>query len=150
MAAACETCGCFSRITDLEPRIRHLYKDHPQVSVAFRKWAKKFEFAKYVRNILVGHTNAALITKAIEWKPELRDMERFFGLAPARGSGGSVPNLGVRPFPLARPRAFAPPSDRAHIHIRMRFLPVESSMTGNLSGMTCHHKRIAIPRCNHH
>ena len=32
---------------------------------------KAFEFAKYVRNIMVGHMDVALLAKAIEWKPEV-------------------------------------------------------------------------------
>jgi hypothetical protein len=60
-----------ANLTDLEVTVRQIYKEHPEVSVEFKKWSKRFGFAKYVRNILVGHTNDALIAKAIEWKPEL-------------------------------------------------------------------------------
>jgi hypothetical protein len=60
-----------ANLNDLELKVRQIYKVHPEVSVAFKKLSKQFGFAKYVRNILVGHTNDALIAKAIEWKPEL-------------------------------------------------------------------------------
>jgi len=60
-----------ANLADLELTVREIYRQHPEVSVEYKKWSKQFEFAKYVRNIFVGHTNDALIAKAIEWKPEL-------------------------------------------------------------------------------
>ena len=58
-------------LTDLELTVRRIYKEQPKVYAEYKKWQRQFDFAKYVRNILVGHTNPALIEKAIEWKPEL-------------------------------------------------------------------------------
>jgi len=60
-----------ANLTDLELTVRRIYKEQPEVSAEYKKWQRQFDFAKYVRNILVGHTNPALIEKAIEWKPEL-------------------------------------------------------------------------------
>jgi hypothetical protein len=60
-----------ANVTDLELSVRSIYMEHPDVSAEFKRWKGQFEFAKYIRNVLVGHTNDALINKAIEWKPEL-------------------------------------------------------------------------------
>ena len=60
-----------ANLTDLERTITPIYKTNPEVSTAFKAHAKSFEFAKYVRNIVVGHTNESLLEKALEWKPEL-------------------------------------------------------------------------------
>jgi len=63
-----------ANLDDLEKAVRPIYVRHPGVSVEYKKFAKHFGFAKYVRNILVGHTNEHLIAKSIEWKPELRSL----------------------------------------------------------------------------
>jgi hypothetical protein len=63
-----------ANLTDLELTIRQMYKEHPEISVEFKKSSKQFGFAKYIRNILVGHTNDALIAEAIAWKPELHSL----------------------------------------------------------------------------
>lgn len=60
-----------ANLTDLELTARQIYKTNPEVSVAFKTHSKKFEFAKYVRNIVVGHSNEKLLEKALEWKPEI-------------------------------------------------------------------------------
>src|SRR5579883_2150908 len=60
-----------ANLTDLERSIRFIYKTNPEVSSVFKVQVKAFEFAKYVRNIMVGHIDAALLAKAIEWKPEV-------------------------------------------------------------------------------
>lgn len=63
-----------ANLADLEVTVRDIYRQHPEVSVEYKKRSKQFEFAKYVRNIFVGHTNDSLISKSIEWKPELRSL----------------------------------------------------------------------------
>lgn len=63
-----------ANLVDLEAGVRSFYQRHPKVSEEFKRWRRQFEFAKYVRNILVGHTNPALVAKAVEWKPELRTL----------------------------------------------------------------------------
>jgi hypothetical protein len=60
-----------ANLTDLQVTVRHMYKKHPEVAAEFKKWNEQFKFAKYVRNIFVGHLDDTLISKAIEWKPEL-------------------------------------------------------------------------------
>jgi len=61
-----------ANLVDLETTVRPLYKEHQELSAAYKKAAKEFEFAKYLRNKFVGHVKVELIEKAIEWKPELR------------------------------------------------------------------------------
>lgn len=60
-----------ANVSDLEGISRALYKDNPQVGEIITPHRRNFEFAKYVRNIAVGHVNPALCHKAVEWRPEL-------------------------------------------------------------------------------
>ena len=60
-----------ANVADLEGISRGLYKDHPELNEIISTHRRGFEFAKYVRNIAVGHVNPALCRKAIEWRPEL-------------------------------------------------------------------------------
>lgn len=60
-----------ANVTDLELICRPLYKDHPAISDIITPHRRNFEFAKYIRNIAVGHVNPALSQKALEWRPEL-------------------------------------------------------------------------------
>ena len=60
-----------ANLADLEPSVRHLYKNRPALAAEFKNHEKAYGFAKYVRNILVGHVNDDLLAKAFEWKPEL-------------------------------------------------------------------------------
>ncbi|TYO61375.1 hypothetical protein FXV83_38330 [Bradyrhizobium hipponense] len=60
-----------ANVTDLELICRSLYKDHPAISEIITPHRRNFEFAKYIRNIAVGHVNPALSQKALEWRPEL-------------------------------------------------------------------------------
>lgn len=60
-----------ANVADLEVISRALYKDHPELNDIIAPHRRRFEFAKYVRNIAVGHVNAALCKKVIEWRPEL-------------------------------------------------------------------------------
>lgn len=61
-----------TNLVDFELAIRLLYKKHPQLSAKYKENAKNYDFSKYLRNKFVGHVKPELITKAIEWKPELR------------------------------------------------------------------------------
>ncbi|EKA6052551.1 hypothetical protein RH728_004452 [Vibrio vulnificus] len=61
-----------TNLVDFELTIRLLYKKHPQLSEKYKDNAKNYDFSKYLRNKFVGHIKPELITKAIEWKPELR------------------------------------------------------------------------------
>lgn len=60
-----------ANVSDLEAISRGLYKAHPEVGELITPHRRSFEFAKYVRNIAVGHVNPALCRKAVEWRPEL-------------------------------------------------------------------------------
>jgi hypothetical protein len=60
-----------ANMADLERTIRSMYKANPELSAAFRAHQNVYEFAKYVRNQMIGHVSPDLIDKAIEWKPEL-------------------------------------------------------------------------------
>ncbi len=60
-----------TNVTDLELICRALYKNHPDISEIITPHRRNFEFAKYLRNIAVGHINPALSQKTLEWRPEL-------------------------------------------------------------------------------
>jgi hypothetical protein len=60
-----------ANVEDLEGISRGLYKQYPELNEIIASHRRGFEFAKYVRNIAVGHVNRALCRKAIEWRPEL-------------------------------------------------------------------------------
>ena len=78
-----------ANVTDLELISRALYKEQPELSELITPHRRNFEFAKYIRNIAVGHVNPALCRKAIEWRPELNALltksepgvETFLGYA---------------------------------------------------------------------
>jgi hypothetical protein len=60
-----------ANVADPENISRGLYKDHPELNAIMAPHRRGFDFAKYIRNIAVGHVNPALCWKAIEWRPEL-------------------------------------------------------------------------------
>ena len=60
-----------ANVADLELISRELYREHPEIGEIIKPHRRNFEFAKYIRNIAVGHVNPALCRKAIEWRPEL-------------------------------------------------------------------------------
>jgi hypothetical protein len=60
-----------ANVADLEVTVRVLYQAHPELSALATPHRKAFEFAKYLRNISVGHLNPALAAKSLEWHPEL-------------------------------------------------------------------------------
>lgn len=60
-----------ANVSDLEGLSRPLYQAHPELGDLITSHKRRFEFAKYIRNIAVGHVNPALCRKAIEWRPEL-------------------------------------------------------------------------------
>lgn len=61
-----------ANMVDFERTIRDIYKDHKTLSAVFSENQRNYEFAKYLRNKLVGHIHSELIEKAIEWKPKLK------------------------------------------------------------------------------
>ena len=63
---------CIANLVDFERTMRVIYSEHRNLSSIFNKMYADYEFAKYIRNKFVGHIAIDLLTKAIEWKPELR------------------------------------------------------------------------------
>ena len=63
---------CIANLVDFERTMRTIYNEHRNLSSAFNEMYAEYEFAKYIRNKFVGHIKIELLTKAIEWKPELR------------------------------------------------------------------------------
>jgi len=61
-------------LVDFEGTIRGIYQTHKTLSAAFSPYQKNYDFAKYLRNKLVGHIHPELVDKTVEWKPELRYM----------------------------------------------------------------------------
>ena len=61
-----------ANLVDFERTMRVIYSEHRNLSSVFNKMYVEYEFAKYIRNKFVGHIKIDLLTKAIEWKPELR------------------------------------------------------------------------------
>ena len=61
-----------ANMVDFERTVRDIYREHKTLSAAFFENQRNYDFAKYLRNKLVGHIHSELIEKAIEWKPELR------------------------------------------------------------------------------
>jgi arginine deiminase len=52
--------------------VRGLYREYRDLGKLFKAQRKHFEFAADLRNKLVVHLCADLITKAIEWRQELQ------------------------------------------------------------------------------
>ncbi|TDQ27279.1 hypothetical protein EDF75_1346 [Raoultella sp. BIGb0149] len=61
-----------SNLVDFESTMRALYVENPSLSKVYKSASKEFEFAKYLRNKFAGHIHPELISKAIEWNPEIR------------------------------------------------------------------------------
>jgi len=57
---------------DFELQARPSYKEYPAPAVLAKELKQNFEFAKYLRNKVVGHLHPELIPKAIEWQPIFR------------------------------------------------------------------------------
>jgi hypothetical protein len=55
-----------ANVTDLELTCRALYKDRPAISEIIAPHRRNFEFAKYIRNIAVGHVNPSLSQKTLD------------------------------------------------------------------------------------
>ena len=68
-----------SNLADFELAARLTYKTHPEPSAIYKPLRKQFEFAKYLRNKFVGHIHPALMAKAIEWQPALRQVANDIG-----------------------------------------------------------------------
>lgn len=60
-----------ANVADLDKICGRLYKDHPTISEIIKPHLRNFEFAKYIRNIAVGHVKPELSQQTLNWRPEL-------------------------------------------------------------------------------
>jgi hypothetical protein len=67
-----------ANVTDFELTIRVTYHAQPEPSVMIKPLRANLEFAKYLRNKVIGHIHPSLIAKAIEWQPVLRHAPEHF------------------------------------------------------------------------
>lgn len=63
-----------ANVVDLASATKSLYRDAPEVSEQFKRIESAVQFARYLRNIFIGHHNDQLLDKALEWKPEIRTL----------------------------------------------------------------------------
>lgn len=120
-----------ANVTDLELMGRALYKDHPAVSEIIMPYRRNFEFAKYIRNIAVGHVNPALSQKALEWRPELNLVLRKLDAQADAFLGYAVLETAINTFVDGeRHRIFDSDTDLAYPPDMTRFL--------NFLGATVH------------
>ena len=72
-----------ANLADFEPLVRPSYKVHSDPSALLKPIRKNLEFAKYLRNKVVGHIHPQLVPKALEWAPTLRHipgrLQKSFG-----------------------------------------------------------------------
>jgi hypothetical protein len=61
-----------ANLADLEGALRPLYEDNPRIGTWMKELRPSLDFAKYLRNVYVGHINEDLIAKTHEWRPEVR------------------------------------------------------------------------------
>lgn len=61
-----------ANVYDFERTIRATYRCHHELSFTFGQIKRHLEFAKYLRNKLVGHIHPDLVDKTVEWQPGLR------------------------------------------------------------------------------
>lgn len=66
-----------ANVADLDTSVRSLYQRHGDLSGIVGPHRKALDFAKYLRNISVGHLNQGLAVKAVEWRPELNKLLRL-------------------------------------------------------------------------
>jgi hypothetical protein len=120
-----------ANLTDLEASCRALYKDHPSISEIFTPHRRNFEFAKYIRNIAVGHVNPALSQKTLEWRPELNAVLMQPGAPAEMFLGYAVLETAINTFVDGeRHRIFDSDTDLAYPPDLTRFL--------NFLGSTVH------------
>ena len=120
-----------ANVTDLELICRSLYKDEPALSEAITPHRRSFEFAKYIRNIAVGHVNPALSQKTVEWRPELNAVLTKAGASADAFLGYAVLETAINTFVDGeRHRIFDSDTDLAYRPDLTRFL--------NFLGLTVH------------
>ncbi|MEY9181160.1 hypothetical protein [Bradyrhizobium sp. USDA 313] len=112
-----------ANVTDLELICRSLYKDYPAISEITTSHRRNFEFAKYIRNIAVGHVNPALSQKALEWRPELNFVLTKPDVSAAAFLGYAVLEAAINTFVDGeRHRIFDSDTDLAYPPDLTRFL----------------------------
>lgn len=127
-----------ANVTDLELNCRPLYKEHPAISEIITPHRRNFEFAKYIRNIAVGHVNPALSQKTLEWRPELNAVLQKPGPPAEAFLGYAVLESAINTFvDRERHRIFDGDTDLAYPPDLSRFL--------NFLGSTVH---VGIAYCN--
>lgn len=120
-----------ANVADLELSCRALYKDHPELSEIITPHRRKFEFAKYIRNIFVGHVNPAVSQKVLEWRPELNCVLTKTGALADEFLGYAVLESAINTFVDGeRHRIFDSDTDLAYPPDLSRFL--------NFLGSTVH------------
>lgn len=120
-----------ANVTDLELTCRALYKDHPAISEIITPYRRNFEFAKYIRNIAVGHVNPSLSQKSLEWRPELNLVLRTLDAPAEAFLGYAVLETAINTFvDDERHRIFDSDTDLAYPPDMTRFL--------NFLGSTVH------------
>ena len=60
-----------ANVADLEARSRPLYRDNRELGEQISSARRALDFAKYLRNIVVGHLNPAVTHSMVRWRPEL-------------------------------------------------------------------------------
>ena len=112
-----------ANVTDLDLICRALYKDHPAISEIIAPHRRNFEFAKYIRNIAVGHVNPALSQKTLEWRPELNAVLTKPGAPAEAFLGYAVLETAINTFVDGeRHRIFDSDTDLAYPPDMTRFL----------------------------
>lgn len=61
-------------LIDLQGPLRLLFRGEPLLAEKVKRLERDLQFAKYLRNVFVGHINQDLLAKAYEWRPELRNL----------------------------------------------------------------------------
>lgn len=61
-----------SNFCEFENSVRSCYREYSELSDIYNSCSNEFGLARYLRNKFAGHIKQELISKAIEWRPEMR------------------------------------------------------------------------------
>lgn len=67
-----------ANVADFELQARPSYKEYAEPAAIIKELKRNLEFAKYLRNKVVGHLHPELISKAIEWQPPFKRLPGQF------------------------------------------------------------------------
>lgn len=87
-----------ANVADLKQICSPLYKDHPAIWDIIKPHLRDFEFAKYIRNIAVGHVKPELSHKTLVWRPELNDVLKESGASAETFLGYAVLETAINTF----------------------------------------------------